>query len=124
MEQQLLKLARQLESFDEASLMNLWERYAAIVSHFEPTKRWEEAALVLSLIQAKRWKNQLFNQEWASRVRQQSGRGEAAQGPDAPAPKVSFDLEHGDVPKRAGEKEAPKGPKILAFAPVKKRRTR
>ncbi len=124
MEQQLLKLARQLESFDEASLMNLWERYAAIVSHFEPTKRWEEAALVLSLIQAKRWKNQLFNQEWASRVRQNNGRGEAGQGPDAPAPKVSFDLELGGMPSKKAEEKKDKGPKILAFEPVKKRRPR
>lgn len=71
MEQQLLKLARQLDAFDEASLMALWERYAAIVDRFEPSRRWEEAALVLSLIQAKRWKNQLFNHQWASRVRSQ-----------------------------------------------------
>lgn len=30
----------------------LWDKYAVIVSHFEPTKRWEEAALVFSFIQA------------------------------------------------------------------------
>ncbi len=71
MEQFLLKLARQLEALDEASLMALWADYANKVSHFEPTKRWEEAALILSLIQAKRWKNQLFNYQWASQVRPQ-----------------------------------------------------
>ena len=42
MEQLLIKLARQLESLDEASLMALWEKYANIVSQFEPTKRWED----------------------------------------------------------------------------------
>ena len=56
MEQLLIKMARQLDALDEASLLALWDKYAAAVSHFEPTKRWEEAALVLSFIQAKRWK--------------------------------------------------------------------
>jgi hypothetical protein len=59
MEQLLIKMARQLDALDEASLLALWDKYAVIVSHFEPTKRWEEAALVFSFIQAKRWKNQL-----------------------------------------------------------------
>ncbi len=69
MEQQLLKLARQLDALDEASLMSLWDKYADTVNRFEPTKRWEEAAIVFSLIQAKRWKNQLFNYHWAQQVR-------------------------------------------------------
>ena len=51
-----------------ASLLALWDKYAVIVSHFEPTKRWEEAALVFSFIQAKRWKNQLFNYSWSAQV--------------------------------------------------------
>jgi hypothetical protein len=68
MEQMLLRLARQLDALDESSLMALWEKYAAIVAHFEPSRRWEEAALVLSFIQAKRWKNQLFNYHWARQV--------------------------------------------------------
>lgn len=130
MEQQLRKLARQLDSFDEASLMHLWERYAAIVSHFEPTKRWEEAALVLGLIQAKRWKNQLFNQEWASRARPQSGRD--GHGVEQAAPRLSFDIEDDDVNQREGHKNAgqgaseekPKRAEILPFAPLKNRRTR
>ncbi len=69
MEQLLVKLARQLDSLDEASLMALWDDYANKVNHFEPTKRWEEAALIFSLIQAKRWKNQLFNYQWATQLR-------------------------------------------------------
>ncbi len=69
MEHLLTKLARQLDALDEASLMSLWNQYATKVSHFEPTKRWEEAALILSLIQAKRWKNQLFNYHWAKEAR-------------------------------------------------------
>lgn len=61
LENALLKLSRQLVAFDEASLMDLWERYAEAVRQFEPTRRWEEAALVFGLIQAVRMKNQLFN---------------------------------------------------------------
>ena len=68
MEQLLIKMARQLDALDEASLLALWDKYAVIVSHFEPTKRWEEAALVFSFIQAKRWKNQLFNHSWAAQM--------------------------------------------------------
>ncbi len=68
MEQLLLKLARQLDALDEASLMSLWDVYAERVHRFEPTKRWEEATLVLSFIQAKRWKNQLFNHHWSNQV--------------------------------------------------------
>lgn len=69
MEKLLTRLARQLDAIDEASLMALWGKYATLTSRFEPTRRWEEAALVFSLIQAKRWKNQLFNYNWASQRR-------------------------------------------------------
>lgn len=65
MENSLKKIAEQLDAYDEASLTSLWEKYHNIVKNFEPTKKWEEAALILSLIQAVRWKNQLFNVKWA-----------------------------------------------------------
>jgi len=71
----LLKMARQLMAYDEASLTNLWEQYAEIVRRFEPSKRWEEAVLVLSMIQGMRFKNQLFNLHWSE-----------GQSPDAPMP--------------------------------------
>lgn len=45
----LTKWPGQLDALDEASLLALWDKYAVIVSHFEPTKRWEEAALVFSV---------------------------------------------------------------------------
>lgn len=61
MEKALLKLARQVNAFDEASLMDLWERFAERVRRFEPTQRWEESAIVFALIQGMRMKNQLFN---------------------------------------------------------------
>lgn len=65
MEKLLKRLARQLQSVDEASLMSLWDKYQDRVKMFEPTKRWEEAVIVLSMIQAVRWKNQLFNSKWS-----------------------------------------------------------
>lgn len=61
MQRVLEKMAKQLNAYDEASLMQMWQHYAIQVNEFEPTKRWEEAAIALCLIQAVRWKNQLFN---------------------------------------------------------------
>lgn len=69
MERMLLKIAHQLNAYDEASLMSLWDKYAEIVEGFEPSKRWEEAALVFSLVQGVRWKNQLFNLRLAESAR-------------------------------------------------------
>lgn len=85
MEKLLLKLARQLDALDEASLMSLWSKYATLTSRFEPTRRWEEGALVFSLIQAKRWKNQLFNYCWREQRRPPEDRG-GERGAAAPAP--------------------------------------
>ena len=79
----LLRLARQLDALDESSLMALWEKYADIVARFEPSQRWEEAALVLSFIQAKRWKNQLFNYHWARQI--QHSQQSQAEGPQGTA---------------------------------------
>ena len=69
MEHFLLELARKLDALDESSIMSLWDKYATIVAHFESTKQWEEAVLVLGLIQAKHMKNQLFNINFADRIR-------------------------------------------------------
>ena len=69
MEKMLLKMARQLNSMDEASLMALWNRYMERVQDFDASQEWEEAAIVLSLIQAVRGKNMLFNVKWAERER-------------------------------------------------------
>ncbi len=79
MEAALLKIAKQINMFDEASFMSLWDKYAEIVRNFEPTKRWEEAALVFGFIQSLRMKNQLFNYNWAL-----TGRP-ARENPGAPA---------------------------------------
>ncbi len=61
MEKMLLKMARQLNAMDEASLMSLWNTYMEKVHAFDGSKDWEESVIVLSLIQAVRGKNQLFN---------------------------------------------------------------
>ena len=103
MERVLQTLARQLNGFDEASLMSLWERYAEQVERFEPSKRWEEAALILSFIQAVRFKNQLFNFNWSKGL---------LPGETAPAPKPA--LEAVPVRTEPAPKPKPKG-KVLAF---------
>jgi hypothetical protein len=69
MQQMLEKMAKKLNQYDEASLMHLWQHFASQVHEFEPTRRWEEAALVLCLIQAVHWKNQLFNYQLALSAR-------------------------------------------------------
>lgn len=73
MEKLLARMARQLDSLDETSLMNLWSKYATLASRFEPTQRWEENVLIFSLIQAKHWKNQLFNYNLARMSKPFSG---------------------------------------------------
>ncbi len=113
----LLKLARQLRAFDEASLMALWDKYAEAVSRFEPSQRWEESVLVLAMIQGMRFKNQLFNHHWAE--------GRLPGQPGTPVPAAS-----GPAPGREGEPDAtgaadgraaPAKParrgKVLAFRP-------
>lgn len=98
MEKLLTRLARQLDALDEASLMSLWSKYATIASRFEPTQRWEEAVLVFSMIQAKRYKNQLFNYYWAQQAQ-----------PLAP----DFDLMQGQA-----EAPAPHRCRVLSFRPA------
>ena len=67
MENMLLKMARQLNAMDEASLMALWNKYMQRVQNFDASREWEEATIVLSLIQSVRAKNQLFNTKWEER---------------------------------------------------------
>ena len=105
MEKVLVKLARQLNNYDEASLVSMWERYGEVVKRFEPSKRWEEAVLILSMIQAVRFKNQLFNLHWA----------EGKQPGEAPAPKSLIEaVPQPSDPPQEKTKPKPKG-KVLAF---------
>ncbi len=65
MERILQKMAQQLNACDEASLSALWNKYQQLVQNFSSGPQWEEAVLILSMIQGVRWKNQLFNHHWA-----------------------------------------------------------
>lgn len=78
MEKVLQKIARQLSKLDEASLMSLWQKYAEKVRRFEPSERWEEAVLILGIIQTMRFKNQLFNHHW---LENEQGRDRGAPAP-------------------------------------------
>ena len=92
MERLLLKIARQLNGLDEASLMALWPQYLERVHDFDGSQDWEEAAIVLSLLQAVRNKNQLFNVKLTEK--------RAAEAPREPKPK--------DIrPWRQGPKKRP-----------------
>ena len=117
MERALRKLAAQLNGYDEASLMALWEKYAQKTEQFEPSREWEEAALMFSLIQAVRWKNQLFNHHWA-----ESEQGNMRSMP----PQAAFDLIEQNLEEELasnagaeGTKAAPKLAKVLPFRPRK-----
>ena len=119
MEHLLQKLASQLDAMDEASLMSLWDKYAAIVSRFEPSRRWEEAVLIFGLIQAKHWKNQLLNHQLvasskpsATRPASQLLHARLAQELLAPQP-TPQQLEPPKTPRRAT---------IIQFVPRKKNR--
>ncbi len=115
MEKMLHKLARQLDSLDEASLMALWSKYATLTSRFEPTRRWEDACLVFSLIQAKRWKNQLFNYSW-SQQRLPPIKSHMPQGEDfSDILGPEFSLEE-IPPSEPGEKKAQC--RVLNFRPL------
>ena len=119
MEQMLLRLARQLDALDESSLMALWEKYATIVAQFEPSRRWEEATLVLSFIQGKRWKNQLFNYHWARQLQlSQQLQAEGQASPDGAAG-AGFRLETPEAPD-AGSASGKKRCQVLRFRPPKR----
>lgn len=107
MEKMLQKLAHQLDSLDESSLTALWGKYARLTGQFEPTKRWEEACLIFSLIQAKRWKNQLFNYSWSRQ------RAPGLKNPSA-LKDLKIDIDFG-VGKKEDSKENPNTCRVINF---------
>ncbi len=62
MEKALEKLAEQILSFDEASLVHLREKYRSRIEHFDGTKDWEKAVIIFCVINAVSMKNALFNE--------------------------------------------------------------
>jgi hypothetical protein len=62
MEKALEKLAEQILSFDEASLVSLREKYRLKIEHFDGTKDWEKAVVIYCIINAVSLKHTLFNE--------------------------------------------------------------
>ncbi len=122
MEKILEKLANKLMSLDEASLSMLWDKYYSMVQRFEPTKRWERAVIILSMIQAMRWKNQLFNVKWLqlTQLEKRFNRQFPAMAPgekDIAGP-VRIEKEK-EKPKKRQKKN---GGKVIPLAPFKDRK--
>jgi hypothetical protein len=119
-EKPLLDMARKLMAYDEASLTTLWEKYAAIVENFEPTKRWEEAVVALGLIQTIRWKNQLFNYHWLEQESDPAKRGVPPTMPADAASILHHSLEKATDKAEEGPSDAEKkakSAKVLQFRP-------
>ncbi len=119
MEKVLEKMAKQLNGLDEASLMSLWDKYAQTAREFEPTRRWEEGALIFCFIQALRWKNMLFNHHWSNWTRLE--RQKSPGGPEIEDPMFKG-LHEAEGPKAEGAvaENAPgeiKRSKVLRFRP-------
>ena len=120
MEKALRKLARQLDVYDEASLTSIWDKLATEVENFEPTKEWEETVLMLGMVQALRWKNQLFNYNWSENLKAKSV--VRKKGQENPWPE--FNIEKGDEQELAsgagdsGTAREQRG-KVLSFGSVK-----
>ncbi len=126
MENALRKLAKQLDVYDEASLTAMWDRLAEQVENFEPTKEWETAALMLGMIQALRWKNQLFNYNWSESLRANSM--QKKKGQENPWPEFSLDdpshSPHAAKNSATGPASKPAGfgkkrGKVLSFGAIK-----
>lgn len=112
MEKALEKLAKQIMTFDEASLAALFEKYSEAVQRFEPTRKWEESVVIFGIIQTVRWKNQLFNHRWKSGATPQEG----ADGRDKS--QVLPEKEPGNEKSESGEGDGgDKRGKVLRFRP-------
>ncbi len=81
MEKALEKIAEQILSFDEASLVNLREKYRLKIEHFDGTRDWEKAVITFCIINAVSMKNALFNEN----VLKQTQRKEKRSLPPKPA---------------------------------------
>lgn len=62
-EEVLQGLADRILDFDEASLVQLQEKYLKKVSEFSPTREWENAIIVYFMINSVRVKNRIFNEK-------------------------------------------------------------
>ena len=69
MEKALDRLAEQILSFDEASLVHLREKYRLRIQNFDATKEWEKAVVIFCIINAVSMKNALFNENILKRAK-------------------------------------------------------
>lgn len=60
MEKVLQKIARQINALDEGELKQYWNKYLNRIQNFDASPEWEEACIILSLIQAVSGKNLMF----------------------------------------------------------------
>ena len=112
MEHMLLKMARWLNAMDEASLMALWDKYVQRVRDFDASKEWEEAAIILTLLQAPTLKNRLFNTRWMESHVLQT---EQSPGMDSPLHRLVS-----RPPRREAPAPKPTRAKVLPFRPGSK----
>ena len=83
MEKALEKLAEQILSFDEASLVHMREKYRLRIEHFDGSKDWERAVIVYYIINAVSMKNSLFNENV---LRRQKEKGKGLSSPSKGRP--------------------------------------
>ena len=112
MERLLLTVAEKINSCDEASLTALWEKYHARVADFEATGKWEQAVLVLTILQGVRWKNRLFNHHLAGQI---SGPNPSPPHTESGSSKACFPPDSGTTPAFGQENRG----KVLRFRPRK-----
>jgi hypothetical protein len=74
MEKALGKIAEQILSFDEASLVHLREKYRLRIEHFDGTRDWEKAVITFCIINAVSMKNSLFNENVLKKVKKKEER--------------------------------------------------
>ena len=121
MEELLKKLAKQLLAVDEASLTSLWNKYYSMVMRFEPTKRWEEAVLVLCMIQSVKWKNQLFNTKL---IEHTQAKDRFSSSSIELKEKGALELKPSGLPIPKKKEKTPKKAKILHFKPTDKNKSK
>ena len=62
-EEALERIADRILDFDEASLVQLQEKYLKKVSEFSATRDWERAIIIYFMINSVRVKNRIFNEK-------------------------------------------------------------
>jgi hypothetical protein len=84
MERALGKIAEQILSFDEASLVHLREKYRLRIEHFDGTRDWEKAVITFCIINAVSMKNSLFNENVLKKVKKKEEERSSPQKPGRP----------------------------------------